>query len=245
VKLKQLDLKFIKDLEYYWKTEKKLRQATIYRSMQRVKKIIQFAIDENYLQKNPFSLYKNKKYKGAIVYLTDEELKKLMNHKFTQKRLEQVKDMFVFCCYTGLAYQEMSSLKTHHIRKGFDGHLWINMIRQKTEQPIAIPLLPQAEVVLEKYKVVGSDVVLPSISNQKFNSYLKEIAELVGIEKKLTHHIARKTFATTVLLLNGVSMEVVSELLGHSKITVTQEHYAKVVKSKVSEELNKFIKNSS
>ena len=238
VKLKQLDLKFIKDLEYYWKTEKKLRQATIYRSMQRVKKIIQFAIDENYLQKNPFSLYKNKKYKGAIVYLTDEELKKLMHHKFTQKRLQQVKDMFVFCCYTGLPYQEMSSIRTHHISKGFDGNLWINMIRQKTEQPIAIPLLPQAKAILDKYKQENSEVVLPSISNQKFNSYLKEIASIVGIEKKLTHHIARKTFATTVLLYNGVSMEVVSELLGHSKITVTLEHYAKVVKSKVSDEIN-------
>ncbi|NQY31394.1 MAG: site-specific integrase [Flavobacteriaceae bacterium] len=237
VKLKQLDLKFIKDLEFYWKTEKKLRQATIYRSMQRVKKIIQFAIDENYLQKNPFSLYKNKKYKGVIVYLTDEELKKLMNHQFTQKRLQQVKDMFVFCCYTGLAYQEMDSLRAKHISKGFDGNLWINISRKKTNQPLAVPLLPQAEVILNKYKQVDSDVVLPSISNQKFNSYLKEIAELVGIEKKLTHHIARKTFATTVLLSNGVSMEVVSELLGHSKITVTQEHYAKVVKSKVSEEM--------
>ena len=243
VKLKQLDLKFIKDLEYYWKTEKKLRQATIYRSMQRLKKIIQFAMDENYLQRNPFSLYKNKKYKGVIVYLTDVELKKLMNHHFTQKRLEQVKDMFVFCCYTGLAYQEMASLRAKHISTGFDGNLWINMIRQKTEQPIAIPLLPQAEVILEKYKQADSDVVLPSISNQKFNSYLKEIAALVGIDKKLTHHIARKTFATIILLLNGVSMEVVSELLGHSKITVTQDSYAKVVKNKVSVEVNK-LKNS-
>ena len=141
--------------------------------------------------------------------------------------------MFVFCCYTGLAYQEMSSLRRHHISKGFDGNLWINMIRQKTEQPIAVPLLPEAEAILEKYKQVDSDVVLPSISNQKFNSYLKEIAALVGIEKKLTRHIARKTFATTVLLLNGVP-----ELLGHSKVTVTQEHYAKVVKSKVSDEIN-------
>jgi len=243
LKLEQLDLKFIKGLEYYWKTEKKLRQATIYRNMQRVKKMIQFAIDENYLQKNPFSLYKNKKYKGVIVYLTDVELKKLMNHNFTQKRLQQIKDMFIFCCYTGLAYQEMASLRTGHITVGFDGNLWINMIRQKTNEPLAIPLLPQAEVILDKYKEEGSDMVLPSISNQKFNSYLKEIAVLVGIEKKLTHHIARKTFATTVLLLNGVPMEIVSELLGHSKITVTQEHYAKVVKNKVSEEVKK-LKNT-
>jgi len=242
LKLEQLDLKFIKGLEYYWKTEKKLRQATIYRNMQRVKKMIQFAIDENYLQKNPFSLYKNKKYKGTIVFLSDVELKRLMNHNFAQKRLQQIKDMFVFCCYTGLAYQEMASLRTGHIAVGFDGNLWINMIRKKTKQPIAIPLLSQAEVILDKYKKVDSDVVLPSISNQKFNSYLKEIAELVGIEKKLTHHIARKTFATTVLLLNGVPMEVVSELLGHSKITVTQEHYAKVVKSKVSDEINDLMK---
>jgi site-specific recombinase XerD len=100
--------------------------------------------------------------------------------------------MFVFCCHTGLAYQEMASLRTHHISKGFDGNLWINMVRQKTEQPIAIPLLPQAEVIIDKYKVADSDVVLPSISNQKFNSYLKEIAALVGIEKKLTHHMLEK-----------------------------------------------------
>jgi len=136
----------------------------------------------------------------------------------------------------------MASLRAHHIATGFDGNLWINMIRQKTEQPIAIPLLPRAEAILDKYKQADSDVVLPSISNQKFNSYLKEKSSIVGIEKKLTHHIARKTFATTVLLLNGVPMEVVSELLGHSKITVTQEHYAKVVKSKVSEENNNLMK---
>ena len=242
LKLNHLDLKFIKNLEFYWKTEKNLRQATIYRSMQRVKKVIQFAIDENYLQSNPFSLYKNKKYKGVIVYLTELELKKLMNHEFTQKRLEQIKDMFVFCCYTGLAYQEMASLRTHHIDTGFDGNLWINMIRQKTEQPIAIPLLPQAEIIIDKYKQVDSDVVLPSISNQKFNSYLKEIGEIVGIDKKMSHHLARRTFATTILLYNDIPMEIVSELLGHSKMSVTQDSYAKVVQHKVSSQMSKLSK---
>lgn len=242
LKLKQLDLKFIKNLEYYWKTEKKLRQATIYRSMQRLKKIIQFAIDENYLQGNPFSLYKNKKYKGAIVYLSEIELKKLINHEFTQKRLEQIRDMFVFCCYTGLAYQEMASLRTQHISIGFDGNLWINMIRQKTEQPVAIPILPQAEIIIDKYKQADSDVVLPSISNQKFNSYLKEIAGIVGIDKKMSHHLARRTFATTILLYNDIPMEVVSELLGHSKMSVTQDSYAKVVQHKVSSQMSKLSK---
>ena len=242
LKLKQLDLKFIKNLEFYWKTEKNLRQATIYRSMQRFKKVVQFAIDENYFQSNPFGLYKNKKYKGAIVYLTEPELKKLMNHEFTQKRLEQVRDMFVFCCYTGLAYKEMSSLRTHHINIGFDGNLWINMIRQKTEQPISIPLLPQAKTILDKYKQVDSDVVLPSISNQKFNSYLKEIGVLVGIPKRMSHHLARRTFATTILLYNDIPMEIVSELLGHSKISITQDSYAKVVQNKVSNQMKKLSK---
>jgi site-specific recombinase XerD len=160
----------------------------------------------------------------------------------TQKRLEEIRDMFVFCCYTGLAYQEMASLRTYHIRTGFDGNLWINMIRQKTEQPIAIPLLPQAEIIIDKYQKAGSDVVLPSISNQKFNSYLKEIGEIVGLEKKMSHHLARRTFATTILLYNDIPMEIVSELLGHSKMSVTQDSYAKVVQHKVSSQMNKLSK---
>lgn len=238
VKLKDLDLKFIQDLEYFFKTELNLRQATVYRSIQRVKKIIQFAISENYLKKDPFHLYKNKNYKTVIVYLTDEELKKLEQHNFSQKRLQQVKDLFVFCCYTGLAYSEMSTLTTKNIEIGFDGNEWINMIRKKTNKKISIPILPKAKEILNKY-----NNELPSISNQKFNSYLKEISELLSIDKKLTHHIARKTFATTVLLFNNVPMEIVSELLGHSNMNITQSHYGKIVQKKVSKEIDKL--NSS
>jgi integrase len=233
VRLKDLDLKFIQDLEYFFKTVLKLKQATVYRSIQRVKKIIQFAISENYLQKDPFHLYKNKKYKTVIVYLTDEELKQLEKHTFSQPRLQQVKDLFIFCCYTGLAYAEMSNLTTKNIEIGFDGKEWIQMIRKKTNRKISIPLLPKAKDILDKY-----NDVLPVISNQKFNSYLKEISELLGIDKKLTHHIARKTFATTVLLYNNVPMEIVSELLGHTNMNVTQAHYGKVVQKKVSEQIN-------
>jgi len=236
---KDLNMKFINDYEFYLKSERNLAQSSIYKMIQRFRKVIKIAISEGILEKDPFALYKCKRPKTVIVFLTPEELKLLEEHSFAQVRLQQIKDMFIFCCYTGLAYQEMTSLRTKHITTGFDGNLWINMNRKKTNQPIAIPLLPQAEIIIDKYKLVDSDKVLPSISNQKFNSYLKEIAIIVGIEKKLTHHIARKTFATTVLLYNGVSMEVVSELLGHSKITITQEHYAKVVKSKVSEEILK------
>jgi len=239
VKLKNLDLKFIKDLEFYFKTELQLKPATIYRSMQRVKKIIQFAIAENYLQKDPFNLYKNRKPKTRIVYLTVEELHLLETCPLQQVRLERVRDLFVFCCYTGLAYQEMTSLTTKNIEIGFDGNEWIEMYRQKTGGKISVPLLPKAKAVLKKY-----NNELPSISNQKFNSYLKELVGVVGIEKKLTHHIARKTFASTVLLFNSVPMEVVSELLGHSSVKVTQASYAKVVNKKVSEEMSKLFKKT-
>ena len=234
VKLKDLDLKFIKDLEYFFKIDLKLKQATVYRSIQRVKKIIQFAIAENYLKKDPFHLYKNKKYKTVIVYLTDEELKRLEKHTFNQIRLQQVKDLFIFCCYTGLAYTEMTTLTTNNIEVGFDGNEWIQMIRKKTNRVISIPVLPKAKEILEKY-----ENELPKTSNQKFNSYLKEISALLSIDKKLTHHIARKTFATTVLLYNDVPMEIVSELLGHSNVKVTQASYAKVVQQSVSKEMKK------
>jgi integrase/recombinase XerD len=237
VRLKDLDLKFIQDLEYFFKTEIKLKQATVYRSIQRVKKIIQFAIAENYLQKDPFHLFKNKKHKTVIIYLTDEELKQLEKHSFSQPRLQQVKDLFIFCCYTGLAYAEMSSLTTKNIEIGFDGNEWIQMIRKKTNRKISVPLLPKAKEILEKY-----NNELPRISNQKFNSYLKEISALLSIDKKLTHHIARKTFATTVLLFNNVPMEIVSELLGHSNMNITMSHYGKVVQKKVSDAIHEFYK---
>jgi site-specific recombinase XerD len=237
VRLKDLDLKFIQDLEYFFKTALKLKQATVYRSIQRVKKIIQFAIAENYLQKDPFHLYKNKKHKTVIIYLTDEELKQLEKHTFSQPRLQQVKDLFIFCCYTGLAYAEMSSLTAKNIEIGFDGKEWIQMIRKKTNRKISVPVLPRAKEILEKY-----NNELPRISNQKFNSYLKEISALLSIDKKLTHHIARKTFATTVLLFNNVPMEIVSELLGHSNMNITQSHYGKVVQKKVSDAIHKFYK---
>nr|BFF38199.1 hypothetical protein BACY1_00040 [Tenacibaculum mesophilum] len=125
--------------------------------------------------------------------------------------------------------------KKENIITNFDDNLWIKMIRQKTNKTISIPLLPPALVILNKYQ--NENELFPKISNQKFNSYLKEITEIVGIQKYLTHHIARKTFATTVLLYNGVSMEIVSELLGHSKMSITQESYGKVVQRKVSEQI--------
>lgn len=233
--LKKLKASFISDFEFYLKSEKKFKQHTLYKTIQRFRQMVKLAISLDYLDKDPFIMHKNHKPKKEVIYLTPEELSKLEAHIFSQQRLEQVRDMFVFCCYTGLAYTEMANLKPSNITKGFDGNQWIQMLRQKTQKSFSLPLLPKAKLIIDKYQ--DNQSLLPVISNQRFNSYIKEIAEIVGIEKKLTHHIARKTFATTVLLYNDVPMEIVSELLGHSKISITQEHYAKVVQKKVSEHI--------
>nr|WP_317173151.1 site-specific integrase [Flavobacterium soyangense] len=149
-----------------------------------------------------------------------------------------IQNLFIFCCYTGLAYNEMTNLKKNNIQIGFDMRNWIQMKREKTQRQISIPILPKAQEIIDKYSK-DSDYIFPSISNQKFNSYLKEIAAITGIEKRLTHHTARKTFASTVLLYNDVPMEIVSELLGHSNMTITQESYGKIVQKKVSKEIKK------
>ena len=233
IKLKDLKLNFLNEYEYFLKTQKGLEQSTINKAIQRFRKVIQFALEQEYIDKNPFIGYKAKRLQKEVIYLTDDELKSLENYDFSQTRLQQVKDLFVFCCYTGLAFKEMSNLKPDHIVKGFDGNKWIKMNREKTSKPLMIPLLPKALDMINKYQ--NEEVLLPLISNQRFNSYLKEIADIVGLKKNLTHHIARKTFASTVLLFNDVPMEIVSELLGHSKISTTQDYYAKIVNKKLSE----------
>lgn len=180
--LENITLKFLEDFNFYLKTEKKHKQITINRTIQRVKKAIKLALSEGFISQDPFVLYKPQRVVLSLVYLTQLELDLLMNYHFIQKRLEQVKDMFIFCCYTGLAYQEMSTLTANFIKKGIDNNFWIEMERQKTKSKIAVPILPVAKDILEKY-----DYSLPRISNQKFNSYLKEIAVIVGIDKRLTH----------------------------------------------------------
>ena len=237
--LNKMTIKFLNDFILYLKTNRNQKQVTINRTIRRVRTVVKLALSEGYINNDPFVQYKPKRVVKKIVYLTTEELKSLEEYSFIQQRLQQVKDLFIFCCYTGLAYQEMSTFTDGNLKKGFDGNLWIEMYRQKTKKTISVPLLPKAKAILDKY-----DNSLPTISNQKFNSYLKEIADIVGINKRLTHHIARKTFATTVLLSNGISMEVVSELLGHSNMNITQSHYGKIVKSKISEEVNK-LKNTN
>jgi integrase/recombinase XerD len=236
--LEELSLQFLDDFGYYLKTEKKQEQITINKTIQRLRTPIKQAISEGYLDRDPFILHKSKTVRKTVIFLSTAELKTLEGAVFQQKRLTVIQDLFIFCCYTGLAYIEMAHLSKLNIQIGFDDVKWIQMKREKTQRQISIPILPKAQEIIEKYST-ESNRIFPSISNQKFNSYLKEIADITGIEKRLTHHIARKTFASTVLLYNDVPMEIVSELLGHSNMLITQESYGKVVQRKVSEEMKK------
>ncbi|WP_248724523.1 site-specific integrase [Seonamhaeicola sp. ML3] len=235
--LNKLKLQFLADFEYYLKTEKGLGQATINKMIQRFRKPVRIAVAEGYLDKDPFMLYKAKRTKNNIVFLSPEELKKLEKHEFSQSRLKFVQALFIFCCYTGLPYRELMDLKQRHIIVGFDGNKWIKMDRKKTSKLLSIPLLPRALKILEHYNQDG--YVFPRITNQKYNSYLKEIGAITGIDKKFTTHMARRTFASTVLLYNDVPLEIVSELLGHSSIKITQDSYGKVVEKRISMEINR------
>ena len=234
LKLKDLKSNFLNDYDYYLKTQKGknkqgLSQSTINKAIQRFRKTLKYSISEGYLEKDPFVMYTARVVRKNIVFLTNEELLKLENHQFNTDRIQSIKELFIFCCYTGLAFKEMSLLRKSDIVTGFDGKLWIVVNRSKTDRDYRVPLLPRAQKILQNFNDESSELVFPKITNQKFNEYLKEIAGILGFSKNLTHHMARKTFASTVLLYNDVPMEIVSELLGHSKLSTTQEHYAKVV----------------
>ena len=166
----------------------------------------------------------------------------MFEKQFHAERLNTVKDIFLFSCYTGLAYADVKKLKQSDVVTGVDGKRWLAYRRQKTDTTAKIPLLPPAIRLMEKYfdhpETMESKRLLPVLSNQKMNAYLKEIADICGISKTLTYHIARHTFATTITLSNGVPIETVSKMLGHRNLRTTQ-HYAKILDKKISEDMEK------
>ena len=194
-----------------------------------------------WLSRDPFAGFSMAKKEVERHALSNEELESLGNKKYSMERLNQVRDIFLFSCYTGLADADVQKLKRSEIGNGVDGGKWIFANRQKTKSLSRIPLLPRALKILDHYadhpQCLLTDKVLPVLSNQKMNSYLKEIADLSGIRKNLTYHIARHTFATTITLSNGVPMETVSKMLGHKNLRTTQ-HYAKILDQKISQDMS-------
>jgi len=240
INIKQLGFEFITDFEFYLKSQKSIDVNTNAKYIKNLKKIVHECVAKDWLPKDPFMAYKVKAKKTEREFLTELELQAIHDKRFIIDRLDHVKDIFLFSCYTGLAYIDVFNLTTNNISLGIDGEKWIFTHRQKTEAPSRIPLLPPALSILEKYKdhplTANNRKLLPVPSNQKTNAYLKEIASCCGITKELTFHIARHTFATTVTLTNGVPIETVSKMLGHKKLQTTQ-HYAKILDKKVSNDM--------
>lgn len=244
--LHQLDYKFVKDFEVYLRNhkpkdhQKAMNNNGVMKHIIRLKKMVNLAQNLRWIDNDPFATYKLKMQKVNREQLSDKELADLEGKNLTIERLAMVRDMFVFCCYTGLSYVDVMSLTPSHIVAGSDGERWIRTCREKTLIPVNVPLLPQALKILDKYRTniraLSDGTVFPIISNQKVNSYLKELADICGITKNVSFHIARHTFATTVTLSNGVPIETVSKILGHTKITTTQI-YAKVVERKLKEDM--------
>ncbi len=240
IDIKQIDNSFIMDYDFFLRSERKCANNSAVKNMKNFGKIIRICIANRWLNTNPFLNYKHTMKKVDRVYLTSEELQEIADKKFATDRLSQVKDIFLFCCFTGLAFADVKRLQSRDIVKGVDGEQWITIKRQKTDTQSKIPLLPTAIKLIKRYadhplcETTGK--VFPVLSNQKMNAYLKEIADVCGINKQITFHIARHTFATTVTLLNGVSIESVSKMLGHTNIRITQ-HYAKILDIKVGADM--------
>lgn len=236
-----LNHQFITEYEFYLKTVQNVQHNSAMANIKKLKKIVNQCLANGWLEKDPFFAYKIKLKETHKVILSEDELNLLQNKSFEISRLDQVKDCFLFSCFTGLSYSDLMKLKTEDLVKGIDGEIWIFTTRTKTDTPSRIPLLPGALAIIEKYKdnpsVKNKGKVLPTLSNQKMNSYLKEITDSCGFKKDLTFHSARHTFATTVTLSNGVPIETVSKMLGHRSLTTTQ-HYAKILDKKVSDDMS-------
>lgn len=244
--LSKLSYRFLIDFENFLRKhrptnhQRKMENNTVMKHIQRLRKMVTMAYKMEWIIKDPFVRFKANYVRKEREFLTESELEIIINKNFRIERLELVKDLFVFSCYTGLSYIDVMNLNRDNVTIGIDGNKWISTSRQKTKNSVKIPLLDIPMELITKYaENPGTKFgkLFPKMSNQKLNSYLKEIADLCEINKNLTFHIARHTFATTVTLSNGVPISTVSKLLGHSKIATTQI-YARVLEHKVSEDIS-------
>lgn len=237
ISIREIKHMFICDFEIYLLTTGGCKANTTAKFMQFFKRIILIARNNGFIAIDPFANYKIRLTKVDRGYLTQEDVEKILKKQFLIKRLELVRDIFIFSCFTGLAYIDVKNLTEKNIRTSFDSNLWIMTKRQKTKVESNILLLDVPKMIIEKYK--GKSVngqVLPILSNQKMNAYLKEIGDLCEIDKELTFHLARHTFATTITLAKGVPIETVSKMLGHTNIRTTQI-YARITDSKISNDM--------
>ncbi len=240
IKLAELNHVFIRRYEAFLRTEYDCTHNTVMKYLKHLKKVIHFAMKMGYIERDPFFQYQTAYNEAIRGYLTADELNRIELKKFRIPRLEKVKDVFIFVCYTGLSYADLIELTPESVTKGINGKDWIIYHRKKTGVRASIPLLTSAQAIVEKYRFdpecVSQHQLIPVISNQKLNAYMVEIADLCDISKHVTMHVGRHTFATTVTLTNGVPIETVSKMLGHRSLKTTQI-YSKVVDTKISKDM--------
>ena len=241
IPIKRVDHKFLTDFDRYMRVKVGNAPNGSMKNLVRLKKVIKLALHNDWITKDPFRNFKIKIMKPDRVFLNHQELERIEKEKLTSQKLNKVRDMFLFMCYTGLAYVDMYNLTRDKITKGIDGNLWILGNRIKSKVRYAVPLLPIATQLIEKYIDDENDKVFPVMTNQKINDYIKDIMKLCNVTKQVSCHTARHTFATTITLLNGVPIETVSRMLGHTDLKTTQI-YAKVLDSKISKDMEQIMK---
>ncbi len=240
ISIKKVDYEFISDFDYYIRTEKSIGNNTTVRYVKTLELFFNKAKNRGWVNTDPFVNYEGTLEKVERTILSEVELNLVISKTITIDRLKRIRDIFVFACFSGLSFGDLEKLNSNHIVIDMEGIKWIKIKRSKTGNSCSIPLLPQAEEILKKYKgdpqCLNKGVALPVISNERYNSYLKEIAVLCGIDKNLTTHVARHTFATTVSSDKGVSIEVISKMLGHTQLKTTQI-YAKTTDVRIANEM--------
>ena len=236
-----IDYKFLDAFDVYLKKRFGVHQNTAWNYHKHLRTTLNLAVSMDHIQKNPYNKYKVGLEETHREFLTTEELSRIEEKEIQIERLGVVRDIFVFACYTGLSYSDISKLSKNHLRKGIDRKEWIIIDRTKTNNRCRIPVLPKAKEILTKYKNYPKNqikgLLLPVLTNQKMNSYLKELGDICKINKSITMHMARHTFATSVTLGNGVPIETVSKILGHTSLKTTQI-YAKILDQKISEDMD-------
>ena len=234
--LKELNIGFIQAFHTFLKKDRRMAQNSATKHLKLLKKIVNIAVANSYITFNPFITYKIEREPVEIDFLDEEELRRIINFDTPLPRLERAKDMFLFGCFTGLSYIDIKTLAPEHFEKDGTGRIWIKKRRVKTGVLSRIPLLPIAKLILDKYK--GGEKLLPIQDPADINKYLKDIAILCDIKKRITFHTSRHTFASTVTLANNISLEVVSKMLGHTNTRMTT-HYAKLVDKCIGEQMDK------
>lgn len=236
--LREINMGFIQGFHAFLLGDKNMSQNSTTKHLKFLKKLLNFAVANSYVTYNAVNAYKVERSPVEIDFLDEEELRKIINFDTPLPRLEKAKDMFLFGCFTGLSYIDIKTLAPEHFEKDSAGRIWIKKRRVKTGVLSRIPLLPIAKLILDKYK--GGEKLLPIQDPADINKYLKDIAILCDIKKRITFHTSRHTFASTVTLANNISLEVVSKMLGHTNTRMTT-HYAKLIDKCIGEEMDKLM----